>query len=303
MPLKDFIDNPRSERIRRIALLSRAKRNDMDRFMIEGPQSVREAIRYAADTLNDLYVLADVLNGSDNNRYDYLTSSRADTLRTLVDEALSAGCYVHPVSAEVLAKLSGDSQGILAVADARQLDQIMLSCFERLTEQASKDKALRIAACWQVRDPGNAGAIVRVADVAGCDAVIFLDECVHRFNPKVVRSTAGSLFHVPVINLAYADWLRWSRAASIRVVAADIYGTPDKKPVLFPQLLEDTQLLNQSVAIMFGNEARGLPQEVLANVDDISLIPIYGKAESMNLATSAAVMLMGLAMSSHKRTM
>ena len=61
------------------------------------------------------------------------------------------------------------------------------------------------------------------------------------------------------------------------------------------------QVISSSLAILFGNEARGLPKEVLQQVDDISIIPIYGKAESMNLATSAAVMLMGLAMSSHAR--
>ena len=69
----------------------------------------------------------------------------------------------------------------------------------------------------------------------------------------------------------------------------------------FPKILANTELAGSSLAILFGNEARGLPQEILQQVDNISIIPIYGKAESMNLATSAAVMLMGLAMSSHER--
>ena len=82
-----------------------------------------------------------------------------------------------------------------------------------------------------------------------------------------------------------------------------------KKPKSFANLLKPlSDDLNKgynegSNAILFGNEARGLPEEILNKVDEISVIPIYGKAESMNLATSAAVMLMGLAMSSHERKM
>ena len=106
------------------------------------------------------------------------------------------------------------------------------------------------------------------------------------------------------------EWFDWAKIASIKVIAADIYGTENKKPKSFARVLDSfnnasnvADNVSSNVAILFGNEARGLPQEVLNKVDEISVIPIYGKAESMNLATSAAVMLMGLAMSSHERKM
>ncbi|RFT41486.1 rRNA methyltransferase, partial [Bifidobacteriaceae bacterium NR003] len=121
---------------------------------------------------------------------------------------------------------------------------------------------LLIAACWQVRDPGNAGAIIRVADVAGCDAVVFVDDCVSRWNSKLVRSTAGSLFHLPVVQLSVQDWFDYAKKSNIRVIAADIYGTDQLKPVPFPKILANTELTSSSLAILFGNEARGLPQEI-----------------------------------------
>lgn len=298
MPLKELINNPHSERVRRLVTLGRGKSRDCERFLVEGPQSVREAVRYASYAISDIYVTQEacVHNEDENNQ--------SSSLQEIVQEALSRSLYVHPVESSIIQKISSDSQGIAAVLNAQSLDETYVGEFQNLRESAlveNADKPLLIAACWQVRDPGNAGAIIRVADVAGCDAVVFVDDCVSRWNAKLVRSTAGSLFHLPVVQMSVRDWFSYAKKANVHVIAADIYGTDQRKPVPFPNILANTDLASASVAILFGNEARGLPQEILRQVDDISIIPIYGKAESMNLATSAAVMLMGLAMSSHAR--
>ncbi len=298
MPLKELINNPHSERVRRLVTLGRGKSRDCERFLVEGPQSVREAVRYASYAISDIYVTQEacVHNEDENNQ--------SSSLQEIVQEALSRSLYVHPVESSIMQKISSDSQGIAAVLNAQFLDETYVGEFQNLRESAlveNADKPLLIAACWQVRDPGNAGAIIRVADVAGCDAVVFVDDCVSRWNAKLVRSTAGSLFHLPVVQMSVRDWFSYAKKANVHVIAADIYGTDQRKPVPFPNILANTDLASASVAILFGNEARGLPQEILRQVDDISIIPIYGKAESMNLATSAAVMLMGLAMSSHAR--
>ena len=298
MPLKELINNPHSERVRRLVTLGRGKSRDCERFLVEGPQSVREAVRYASYAISDIYVTQEacVHNEDENNQ--------SSSLQEIVQEALSRSLYVHPVESSIMQKISSDSQGIAAVLNAQSLDETYVGEFQNLRESAlveNADKPLLIAACWQVRDPGNAGAIIRVADVAGCDAVVFVDDCVSRWNAKLVRSTAGSLFHLPVVQMSVRDWFSYAKKANVHVIAADIYGTDQRKPVPFPNILANTDLASASVAILFGNEARGLPQEILRQVDDISIIPIYGKAESMNLATSAAVMLMGLAMSSHER--
>lgn len=298
MPLKELINNPHSERVRRLVTLGRGKSRDCERFLVEGPQSVREAVRYASYAISDIYVTQEacVHNEDENNQ--------SSSLQEIVQEALSRSLYVHPVASSIMQKISSDSQGIAAVLNAQSLDETYVGEFQNLRESAlveNADKPLLIAACWQVRDPGNAGAIIRVADVAGCDAVVFVDDCVSRWNAKLVRSTAGSLFHLPVVQMSVRDWFSYAKKANVHVIAADIYGTDQRKPVPFPNILANTDLASASVAILFGNEARGLPQEILRQVDDISIIPIYGKAESMNLATSAAVMLMGLAMSSRAR--
>lgn len=298
MPLKELIDNLHSERVRRLVALGRGNSHDSKRFLVEGPQSVREAVRYVSNSLTDIYVNEEacVRNEEENNQFS--------TLQAIIKEALSKDLYVHPVSSDIIQKISSDSQGIVAVADSQSLDEAYASEFQNLQKYArveNADKPLLIAACWQVRDPGNAGAIIRVADVAGCDAVVFVDDCVSRWNTKLVRSTAGSLFHLPVVQISVQTWFDYAKKSNIRVIAADIYGTDKLKPVPFPNILENKELTSSSLAILFGNEARGLPQEILKQVDNISIIPIYGKAESMNLATSAAVMLMGLAMSSHER--
>ena len=319
MPLKELIDNPHSERVKRIAALTRGKVNDLHKFLVEGPQSVREAVRYAADSICDIYVAENVVNDyksfTNNHSSDSNENNSTDPIRAIVEESLEKGCYVHPVSLEVIRKISSDSQGIVAVLNSKSLDDFYTSSFYNLQNSLVKKsldenpldenhiKPLRIAACWQVRDPGNAGAIIRVADVAGCDAVVFVDDCVSRWNSKLIRSTAGSLFHLPVVSISENEWFDWAKKLGIRIIAADIYGTDERKPKDFPIILDDNNIMESSLAVLFGNEARGLPVSVLNKVDEISVIPIYGKAESMNLATSAAVMLMGLAMSSHARKM
>ncbi|MFU0572545.1 MULTISPECIES: TrmH family RNA methyltransferase [Gardnerella] len=304
MPLKELIDNPHSERVRRLVALGRGNSHDFKRFLVEGPQSVREAVRYASDSISDIYVTKDACINNEEE------TNQSSSLQAIIKEALSKDLYVHPVESNIMQKISSDSQGIVAVSDAQSLDETYLGEFKNLQKSVRTEDSvlagnannpLLIAACWQVRDPGNAGAIIRVADVAGCDAVVFVDDCVSRWNSKLVRSTAGSLFHLPVVQLSVQDWFDYAKKSNIRVIAADIYGTDQLKPVPFPKILANTELTSSSLAILFGNEARGLPQEILQQVDNISIIPIYGKAESMNLATSAAVMLMGLAMSSHER--
>ena len=304
MPLKELIYNPHSERVRRLVALGRGNSHDFKRFLVEGPQSVREAVRYASDSISDIYVTKDACINNEEE------TNQSSSLQAIIKEALSKDLYVHPVESSIMQKISSDSQGIVAVSDAQSLDETYLGEFKNLQKSVRTEDSvlagnannpLLIAACWQVRDPGNAGAIIRVADVAGCNAVVFVDDCVSRWNTKLVRSTAGSLFHLPVVQLSVQDWFSYVKKANIRVIAADIYGTDQLKPVPFPKILANTELASSSLAILFGNEARGLPQEILQQVDNISIIPIYGKAESMNLATSAAVMLMGLAMSSHER--
>ena len=251
--------NPRAERVKRVAALAgRSARSRAGLFLVEGPQGVREAVLFAAPRVRDLYVTPDA----------------AARYRSIVTAASDAGLYVHFGTDEVLRAMSADCQGILAVVE---------------TAGTSLDEALAgsprlVAVLADVRDPGNAGTVIRAADAAGAAAVVLAGESVDVFNPKVVRATAGSLFHLPVVRGgSLAETVAALRAAGLTVLGTDGTGEIELRP--------DHAVLAGSVAWVFGNEAHGMSAEDLESVDHTVRIPISGKAESLNLATAAAVCL------------
>jgi RNA methyltransferase, TrmH family len=141
-----------------------------------------------------------------------------------------------------------------------------------------------IVICADVRDPGNAGTVVRTSDAAGADAVVFAGHSVDPYNPKTVRASVGSLFHLPITTgVSIAEALGAARAAGLTVLAAD--GTGEIS------LDEATEVLPRPTAWLFGNEAWGLPTGVAELADHRVRIPIYGRAESLNLSTAAALCL------------
>ncbi len=135
-----------------------------------------------------------------------------------------------------------------------------------------------------VRDPGNAGTLVRTADAVGAAGVVLAGHSVDAYNPKTVRASVGSLFHLPVaVSPDPVATVAAARSAGLTVLAADGAGEVD--------LFDADELLRQPVAWLFGNEAWGLPTELADAADHRVAIPIPGRAESLNLATAAAVCL------------
>lgn len=314
MPIhQNIIDNPKSERVRRVADLSnRRSRERSGRFLVEGPQSVREAVRCMPQTVTDVYVAVSddpersrLDPGLARHGYEGTPETMPDDvpvsalLSPIVAEAVKAGLYVHLCSAGVIERMSRDAQGIVAVGDMQVTRDAMTGTVRETPGVGGLDGCPSlVAAFWQVRDPGNAGTVIRAADAAGCAAVVFVDECVDMFNPKVIRATAGSLFHLPVLTMTTGEFFTWCSERGLAVTAADVYGTPGNRPVPLPELLGGDGGRDADRAVLFGNEARGLPDDVLERSDTVVSIPIYGRAESLNLGTSAAVMLMSMAMSS-----
>jgi TrmH family RNA methyltransferase len=298
----ELLGNPKAERIRRVADLANAKaRRRTGRFLVEGPQSVREAVACCSEAVLDLYVQADGIAGGElgaGAETDLAHEAQGEgntnptlTRARIVQAALRAGIYVHRAVPEVMRRISENAQGIAAVAE--------LAALQPDPDAIKWSSAPTIAAFWQVRDPGNAGAIIRAADAAGCAAVVFVDECVDASNPKVVRSTAGSLFHVPLLTMGTEEFFTWCACHGCPVIAADVYGVAGHAPQSLPDVLREKPLNSSPKAVLFGNEARGLPESIVLRAQQIVSIPIYGRAESLNLATSAAVMLFSMAMSSH----
>lgn len=138
--------------------------------------------------------------------------------------------------------------------------------------------------CADVSDPGNAGTVLRCADAAGADVVALTGRSVDAYNPKTVRASVGSLFHVPLsIEPHPASTVAAARAAGLLVLAADGSGEVD--------LFDAEDLLGRRTAWVFGNEAHGLPDDLSMLADHRVRIPIHGRAESLNLATAAALCL------------
>ncbi len=196
----------------------------------------------------------------------------------LAEQAAAQGAVVRAVSGEVMADLAQTvtPQGLLAVC--RFVDVPL----GRLIAAAPRLVVLLAG----VRDPGNAGTVLRTADAAGAGGVIFTDASVDPYNGKCVRASAGSLFHLPVvIGVALGAAIAELRGAGLQVLAAD-----GRSPLRLDDI-ESAGRLGQPTAWLFGNEAWGLPAGALALADEAVAVPIYGRAESLNLAAAAAVCL------------
>jgi TrmH family RNA methyltransferase len=255
------LTNPRSDRVKAVRSLSRRSvRARTGEFLAEGPQAVREAVAFRPDLVRDIYV----------------TTEAAERHAAIVTAAREADLWVHEVTPDVLAAMSDTEspQGIAAVC--RVLDRPLHDVLADLPTDA------RVCVLTNVRDPGNAGTVSRGADAAGADAVIVSDASVDGDTRKVVRSTVGSLWHVPlVVGSSVPEILQALRERGVRLLAADGAGTT---------LLPDAHLTGAHAWVM-GNEAWGLPLEVRDLCDDVVRVPIHGHAESLNLAMAATICL------------
>jgi TrmH family RNA methyltransferase len=252
------IDNPRSPRVRAVAKLAkRSARDETGYFLVEGPQAVAEAFAHRPELAIDLFI----------------TRAAADRYGDF--GASAAGVDIEVVSDAVIDAMADTvtPQGVVAVF--AELDQSV----DALLDRAPK----LLAILDEIRDPGNAGTIIRAADATGTDGVVFTGKHVDVFNPKVVRSSTGSLFHLPIAqNAALESTIAAVREAGLHVLAADVKG--DELPGV-------RDLLARPTAWLFGNEAHGLSDDALQLADRVVRLPIYGHAESLNLATAASVCL------------
>jgi TrmH family RNA methyltransferase len=264
------LDNPRSPRVRAVAKLAkRPARLETGLFLLEGPQAVSEALTYRPQLVVDLFATPTALE-----RYGDIAQAAAD-----------ADIEVEFVTEQVLESMADTvtPQGFVAVA--HQVPTSVKDIF------AGQPKLVVILE--EVRDPGNLGTIIRAADAAGADAVVLSGRTVDLYNPKVVRSTTGSLFHLPVaVDAELSSVVERARGAGLQVLAADVKGDD-------LLVARSEGILAQPTAWVFGNEARGLTDEQLLVVDRALTVPIYGHAESMNLATAASVCVFESAFAQH----
>lgn len=180
------------------------------------------------------------------------------------------------VDDRALASLSDSVSPAGVVAVCRFLDR-------PVADLVATEPAL-LAVLADVRDPGNAGTVIRTADAAGAGGVVLAGSAVDLHNPKTIRASVGSAFHLPIaVAPDAAAAVRAAQDAGLVVLAADGAGEVD--------LYAADDLLRRPTAWLFGNEAWGLPAELAALADHRVRIPIHGRAESLNLSTAAALCL------------
>lgn len=192
---------------------------------------------------------------------------------------LAAAPTVTLVSEHALAGLSDSVTPAGLVALARFVDVPLARLLATAPEPG---KQPLVAICADVRDPGNAGTVIRTADAAGATGVVLAGASVDAHNPKTVRASVGSLFHLPIaVEPDPAVAVLAARESGFTVLAADGAGEVDlyDAPLALP------------IAWLFGNEAWGLPAHLAELADHRVRIPIHGRAESLNLSTAAALCL------------
>ena len=243
---------------------SRGKKNrELENvFVAEGIQAVREAL--APKLLEGLKV-----------KQLFLTSTGLQKISSEINLDGLDNVEIFEVTDQVMKEMadSESPQGILALCSSKSLK---LADLWRLQPR-------KVAYFWQIQDPGNAGTVIRTADACGFDAIIFSDNSVDIFNPKTIRATVGSLWHIPVItDVEISEFIAESQTHNFKSFALMGLG----ESTLNTELI--TRSGEKSLWI-FGNEARGLPD--LPDTVESVRIPMKGHAESLNVASAAAIVM------------
>jgi TrmH family RNA methyltransferase len=240
-------------------LLERRGRDKQGKYIIEGTHLVEEALKAKVPVESILY--------------------RIDKGKSKHLEELSEGLEIEwiGVSQAVLEKCSDTQtpQGMIAIIQKQKLH------IDVLLDSGAGDKADLIVVIDGVQDPGNLGTIIRSADAVGANGVVLGAGTVDLYNPKTIRSTMGSLFHMPIIEADLKEVLPTARAKGVSVVTTSLQASQSCYEVDF----------RKPTWLIMGNEAKGVSEEAAAHSDVKIIIPMQGQAESLNVAMAATVLL------------
>jgi len=236
-----------------MSLHRRKARQQEGLFLAEGVRVVEELARSRVDLA--FSIVATTMEDSPRGR--------------ALAEALERRAPVHRVTEPALRQLAATDtpQGVLAVA--------------RIPEATIADVVARpghILVADAVQDPGNLGTLVRIADAFAAAGVVLLPGTVDAWNPKVVRSSAGSSFHLPIVESELPDFADACRRAGITLLGADVNGTP----------VEDVEF--GRTALVVGNEGAGITPATRAALDATVSIAMPGNAESLNVGVAAGIL-------------
>ncbi len=245
-------DNPNLKLIR--SLSTKNGRKKASAFIAEGKRLVEEAVTYAVERVKFFAVSEDF--AEKNKNFMKMLDETGKSVYTVKENLFREACATeHP-------------QGVLAVLN-------LLGA-----PAANTETARFLLILDSVSEPGNMGTIIRTAEAAGVDAILLCGDCVDVYNPKVVRATMGSLFRVPLLTVRQ-DELIQLKSKEFHLLAAALDGI--EGDVTFPP--------ETKRAIIIGNEAHGVSDEVLHLVDTRLRIPMHGKVESLNAAVAAGILM------------
>lgn len=248
--------NPLVKRLR--ALAARDSHAPDDRVLVEGVRMIEEAIHSGVKLELVLYDPKAV------------TGPRATVV---LQEVRASGARLVSATARVVAACSQveTSQGFIAVAEHPRTSLSAALAAPRLT----------VVVADRIQDPGNLGTIIRIADAAGASAVVTTPGTADARNPKVLRATGGSIFHLPVASATVPELLAAFRDHGVRILVADPAGASEYTQVDY----------RPPVAIVLGNEGSG-PDPLWQTTSPTTVrVPLYGRADSLNVAITAAVLL------------
>lgn len=288
MQVKNGVSKEQLTRI--IGLKQQKQRQRYMQMIVEGPISVAELVKCNNGLIRDIYI----------------SKTAKSKYSKIVNLALEKRIYVHEVMEEELALMSTDAQGILAIANQPK------ESLENLSGIALTDDKNILVATAAINDPGNLGTIIRCADVSGAAGVLISSGSAEIYSPKTIRSSAGSIFHLPTVNEVGLDLekiVRFAKSIHMQVFFADANGSVTLDKIIaqtkipsasqnFESGVTDSDEIDNVIGELsirnptcwvFGNEAHGFTVQEKKLADAVVSIPIRGRAESINVSAAAAI--------------
>ncbi len=267
--MRQLIDSPHNKHVRQFrALATKKGRAKYGLVQVEGVRLVQEALAAGVD-IAWVAICPYRLKGF-----------RA---RQVLDEIQQRNVPVLSMTQRAFTAMS-DTIGPQGIAAACRLTQRRLDDLASVLAPPTAAAAGRrlVLALYELRDPGNMGTMIRTANAFGCAAVVAIGDCVDFFNPKVIRASAGGVFHLPLVSSAWDQFRAWAARNDITVLAAVTSGGVPCTQLALPA---------GGGALVMGSEAHGLPDVVLTAADITVTIPMAGAAESLNAAVAAGIIL------------
>ncbi|MDN5276893.1 MAG: methyltransferase, TrmH family [Clostridiales bacterium] len=256
--MEEYITSPHNPSIKRVKMLHHKKYRDIyGQYLVEGVKMVKEAVEQG----ESIWALV-VARGFDWSGFKEQLDVGVDSLRVLI------------VEDRLFSSISDTQtpQGLMAVVNKKEYRLEQLLC----------RPSFFIAVLDQIRDPGNLGTIIRTLDAAGGDGVVLLKGCTDPYSPKVVRSTMGSIFRVPLYEVDdHIDFFNRLLEAKAHVLVSHLHGS---------NLFEWPGGYDK-IAVVIGNESEGVRQEICGFASSLVKIPMPGGAESLNASVAAGILI------------